>query len=409
MKKEQLTISPKRNDQGLPEGWTIQKLGKLGKVSSGTTPLREKHREYFQGGAIPWVKTTDLNNSIILTSEECITERALKETSLRIHPPDTLLVAMYGGFNQIGRTGLLGTAATTNQALSAIECNSEITDPRYLLAWLNGNVEAWRNFAGSSRKDPNITSKDVRDFPVNLPPLPEQRKIATILTAWDEAIQTARQLLENKQLRKKALMQQVLTGQTRLPGFKDAWREVKLGEIFRERKDKGFDHLPLLAITSSNGVVMRDTLEKKDTSNSDKSKYLRICPNDIGYNTMRMWQGVSGVSRYEGLISPAYTVLVPGKSVDVGFMSYLFKFTPMIHTFWRFSQGLVSDTLNCKYDSLRRIQVSIPHLAEQRAIAEILNAADEEIRLATEEIEALQEQKRGLMQELLTGKKRVSI
>ncbi|WP_211235291.1 restriction endonuclease subunit S [Runella zeae] len=215
---------------------------------------------------------------------------------------------------------------------------------------------------------------------------------------WDAAIQTTTTLLAALQKRKKGLMQQLLTP-------KPDWKEVRLGECFSERNETGFNHLPLLAITSSNGVVPRESIEKRDTSNEDKSKYLRICKGDIGYNTMRMWQGVSGVSQYEGIVSPAYTILIPRQEINV---SYLFKFSPMIHLFWRYSQGLVDDTLNCKYDSFRRIKINLPSLAEQIHIAAILNTADAELRQTEAYLEKLKTQKRGLMQQLLTGKVRVT-
>jgi type I restriction enzyme, S subunit len=149
----------------IPEEWEVKKIKDIAKISSGTTPLRSIP-EYHTRGNIFWVKTTDLNNSIILETEEKVTEKALLETSLRIYPQGTVLVAMYGGFNQIGRTGLLGIDATINQALSAITVDTKKTDQKFLLNWLNAKVGLWKTFAGSSRKDPNITSADVGDFPI---------------------------------------------------------------------------------------------------------------------------------------------------------------------------------------------------------------------------------------------------
>src|SRR5690606_17235021 len=112
------------------------------------------------------------------------------------------LIAMYGGFKQIGRTGLLKIEATINQALTAIR-PYESCDSKFLLEWFNFRVSYWRNFAGSSRKDPNITSKDVKDFPVVLPPLPEQQKIAAILSTWDEAIEKTQSLIDQLRQRNK--------------------------------------------------------------------------------------------------------------------------------------------------------------------------------------------------------------
>ena len=350
----------------------------------------------------------DLTNSKITETDELITETAIQETSCPILEPDTVLVAMYGGFNQIGRTGIMTFSGSINQAISSLSINKEKAIPNYVLYWLNANVILWRRFAASSRKDPNITKKDVEDFPILLPPLPEQRKIADILSTWDEAIAKTEQLLAALRQRKKALMQRLLTGQVRFPGFDGDWKEVKFGEVFAERVERGFDNLPLLSVTE-NGIVYRDDLERRDNSNEDKSKYLRICPGDIGYNTMRMWQGRSALSKYEGIVSPAYTVLIPKKNIDVRFMAYLFKFQPMIHTFYRYSQGLVSDTWSLKYDVFAKIHITIPDVEEQKRIAEVLELCDKEISQAQTYFEKLQQQKKGLMQRLLTGQVRVKV
>jgi hsdS specificity protein of type I restriction-modification system len=130
--------------------WTKSKLGEIYEVYSGNTPSRSDNRNY-QNGEIPWIKTTDLNNSIIFTNEEKISLYGAKK--LRILPKNSVLIAMYGGFNQIGRTGLLAYSATINQALAALLPVNEI-NPNFLLSFLNFKKESWRNVAASSRKDP---------------------------------------------------------------------------------------------------------------------------------------------------------------------------------------------------------------------------------------------------------------
>ena len=123
---------------------------------------------------------------------------------------------------------------------------------------------------------------------------------------------------------------------------------------------------------------------------------------------MRMWQGVSGVSVYEGIVSPAYTVLTPTEKVDSYFMGYLFKQPKTINLFWRYSQGLVDDTLSIKYKNLKRVCVCIPSdVEEQKAIAVVLKTIDKYFEFLQKEIVQLKNQKKGLMQLLLTGKVRV--
>ena len=122
---------------------------------------------------------------------------------------------------------------------------------------------------------------------------------------------------------------------------------------------------------------------------------------------MRMWQGRCALSSLEGIVSPAYTIIKPRNGVNPYYMEMLFKLPYMIYRFWTHSQGLVSDTLNCKFPSFCQVKVAIPCWAEQNTIAEILSVCDKEISLANKKLYTLQQQKKGLMQVLLTGKKRI--
>lgn len=155
----------------------IIRIKDVAKFSSGATPLRAENTKYFANGTIPWVKTLDLNNGIIEDTEEKITETALNETSCKKLPVGTVLVAMYGGFNQIGRTGILSIEAATNQALCAILPDRTKVLPEYLLLSLNSLREYWKIVAVSSRKDPNITKSDVENFPFYFPDLLKQAEI----------------------------------------------------------------------------------------------------------------------------------------------------------------------------------------------------------------------------------------
>ncbi len=164
----------------------------------------------------------------------------------------------------------------------------------------------------------------------------------------------------------------------------------------------------LLSITMANGVISQDEVGRRDSSTEDKSKYKLILPGDIGYNTMRMWQGVCGLSTLRGIISPAYTVVTPVASkIDARYAFHLFKSKRMIHDFERYSQGLTSDTWNLKYPTFSEIKVFIPDLAVQVAQARYLDALKEEVEVLERQAEALRSQKRGLMQKLLTGEWRL--
>lgn len=241
-----------------------------------------------------------------------------------------------------------------------------------------------------------------------LPPIEEQQKIAAILTTQDKVIELKEKRLAEKQRQKKYLMQQLLTGKKRLPGFNGAWKTDCLGKLFFERKETNCENIEMLAITGTQGIIPRKELDLKDNSSEDKSKYLRACVGDIGYNTMRMWQGVSAYSNYEGIVSPAYTILKPSSSINAKYFAYLFKMSEIVFLFYRFSQGLVDDTRNLKYENFKKIKVCYPpDMKEQTAIAEVLSAADREIELLQQDIEQEKRKKKALMQLLLTGIVRV--
>lgn len=254
----------------------------------------------------------------------------------------------------------------------------------------------------------NINQQALSTLRVPLPPLAEQRAMVEVLDASEDAVRAADELIERKVAYKKALAESFLTGRARFPGFGGAWCDFTLGELFDERTEASRSDLRLLSVTGNDGVVDRNTLVKRDTSSEDKSKYLRVCPGDVAYNTMRMWQGVFGVSTLEGIVSPAYTVCIPRTELVLPrFIEHFFKLPHTISLFKRFSQGLVDDTLNLKFHQFAQIRVTVPDLEEQSAIADILGEVDTEIALLRKQREVLNEQKKGLMQKLLTGEVRL--
>lgn len=241
-----------------------------------------------------------------------------------------------------------------------------------------------------------------------LPTPAEQKKIAEILTTQDKVIELKEKLLAEKQQQKKYLMQQLLTGKKRLMGFEGEWKKDNLGALFTERVETNCEHMELLAITGTQGVIPRSLLDLKDNSSEDKSKYLHICFGDIGYNTMRMWQGVSAYSNYEGIVSPAYTILKPKDEICAKYFSYLFKLPEIVFLFYRFSQGLVDDTRNLKYENFSKIKVKFPNdESEQEAISKVFEAVDKEIKLLQQNLVQEKQKKKALMQLLLTGIVRV--
>lgn len=184
----------------------------------------------------------------------------------------------------------------------------------------------------------------------------------------------------------------------------EEWENKKLGKLFAERNDVNCSDEQLLSITADRGVIPRAQIQGKDNSSEDKSKYKHISKGDIGYNTMRMWQGVSALSLYDGIVSPAYTVLKPSAQVNALCFSYFFKLTNMINVFYRHSQGLVDDTRSLKYEWFKSIAVSVPSLAEQEKIAEILRTQDKVIALQQKKIDELKRLKKVYLSKMFPKK-----
>ena len=382
----------------IPQEWEVATLGKLVSIASGESPSLFHLRNI---GKYPYIKVEDMNNCEKYQSFS----REFTDDERCAIPKGSIIFPKRG-------------AAITNNKVRIAECDLYM-DSNMMAITPNEHVcgnylyfkitdEKLFKIADTSTI-PQINNKHIIPYKICLPPIEEQRKIAEILGVWDEAIEKQSRLIEKLELHKRTLMQLLLTGRTRLPGFTTPWQKVKLGEIFKERNEMKCEHLPLLSITAERGVILQSESDKKDTSNDDKSKYKRICPNDIGYNTMRMWQGRSALSAMEGIVSPAYTIVTPKVGIDPLFISELIKQPRVVYNFWTHSQGLVGDTLNCKFHDFSQVKVAIPSLPEQKAIAEVLTVADKEIAIHRKKLDALRLQKRGLMQQLLTGKTRVRI
>jgi type I restriction enzyme S subunit len=359
---------------------------------------------------VPCIRVTDIVEGEIAKSDLITTSTKISQSYKRtILRKGDLVMALRGKIGSIAKiyNDLVGANLTRGVALISLKndyYNNYIK--QYISSSLSKGIFE-RRLNGSALQELSIGI--VRKTPIPLPPTYiEQKAIAKVLCLMDEAIKTNNRLIDEKELLKKWLTQNLLTGKKKLRGFNGEWKEFHLGDMFAERNERNTDELPLLSI-GQNGVYPQGESIKKDTSNADKSKYKKICIGDIGYNTMRMWQGRSALSTLEGIVSPAYTILKPRKNADALFFSYLFKTPKMVNLFWRNSQGLVGDTLNCKYKDFSIVKATLPLKDEQTAIAKILQAADKELDLLKAKTDKLKEQKKGMMQVLLTGKKRLKI
>lgn len=149
-----------------------------------------------------------------------------------------------------------------------------------------------------------------------------------------------------------------------------------MGDVLKERTERAKGEEELLSVTIANGVIRQADSEKRNIASEDKRNYKVVKKGDIPYNSMRMWQGAVGNSQYDGIVSPAYTILVPTDEANDKFFMELFKKENSLQRFKRWSQGLTSDTWNLKYPALSTMQFFIPSIKEQKRIANCLQELD---------------------------------
>lgn len=238
----------------------------------------------------------------------------------------------------------------------------------------------------------------VGNHKVWIPPLEIQKKIACVFDSLDILNESLSSILALKQTQRSALMQALLTSVSKTcPKF----RTRSLGELFAERKEPGKPGLPTLSVTMHDGLVDREDHGRRVASDLAPEQHLLAHKDDIVYNMMRMWQGVCGLAPYDGLVSPAYVVLRPLDGIDPFFASYLFKLPETIRLFHRYSQGLTNDRLRLYFEQFAEIKVTIPtDVEEQRRIARLLWAFDDQIQRAEAQIEAVKQTKTAICQEV---------
>lgn len=299
----------------------------------------------------------------------------------------------------------LNYKSVASTGYAQLRCKSCISNNKFIYQALHNkkfNNKVMLRCTGTSY--PAINSSELVTIPLRIPSLQEQERIANFLTKVDKIIEKQDEKVKNLEKYKKGIMQKIFSQEIR---FKDEngeeypeWEEKKLEQCFLERVEKNKPDLELLSVSISDGVKKRSEIESKDNSSDDKSNYKLVEQNDIVYNSMRMWQGASGVSEYKGIVSPAYTVLIPLDNVNSIYFSYLFKLENTINKFRKFSQGLTSDTWNLKYPLLKDIKVIVPCLNEQDKIARFLTRISLIIEEENNKLEELKQWKKGLLQQM---------
>ena len=258
-----------------------------------------------------------------------------------------------------------------------------------------------KNSQGMTSDTWNLKYPQIETIKVQIPSVSEQNIVSALFSVLDARIVAQAQLVESLKKYKRGLLSHLIA-QKKSFDTSGEWKTVKLGHIFKERTERAKGNETLLAVTISNGVQRRDEIDLKDNSSDDKSNYKCVYIGDIAYNTMRMWQGASGVSPYNGIVSPAYTIVTPIRPDlhNMTFWAYYFKYSPLVQTFQKFSQGLTSDTWNLKFPQFSEITVTMPPISEQDKIAECLSVFDEHCKCEDEKLQALLQVRTSLLQQL---------
>lgn len=261
---------------------------------------------------------------------------------------------------------------------------------------------------------PQLTAPQIANIQVLFPPLGEQRKIAEVLGVWDEAIEKQARLIEKLALRKRALMQRLLSAKLRLPGFSEPWKEHKIADLFSPINDTndGQEHIPMTISAKSGFISQKDKFDRVIAGDS-LQRYILLKKGDFAYNkgnsNLYEMGCIYHLNEESALVPFVYICFRSKGSVNIDFYSQFFinhgldRQLKKIITSGARGDGL----LNVDKKDFFALNVPYPTIEEQTAIAEVLTAADHEIELAKEKLERLRRQKRGLMQQLLTGKKRV--
>lgn len=402
----------------IPEEWEVKKICDFGKVITGNTPPTKDVDNY--GSTYMFVSPADITeNKYIKSSERKLSRKGFSLS--RIMPKDSVLFTCIG--STIGKCAIANEDLTSNQQINAIICNSNHNE-EFLYYELNRRSSRIKLIAGEQAV-PIINKSTFENIKILCPPLEEQIQICSVLQLWDTAIEKQSVLIEKLKLRKRALMQQLLTSKKRLPGFSGEWREVKLGDVSTILRNNTLSRDQL---NDNDGIVNNihygDVLIKYPSILDCQKEKLQYINNDISIHTDYIENGdiiMSDTAEDETVGRVCEVQNVGNKKILAGLHTMLIRphkelFAPYYLGYYLNSEAyhkqLIPLIQGIKVCSIGKFAVqntvlSIPSLKEQTAIASVLIKTDKEIELANEKLANLQSQKRGLMQQLLTGKKRI--
>lgn len=397
---------PKIRFKGFTDAWEQRKLGEVADIIGGGTPSTSID-EYWDGD-IDWYAPAEISDKIFVSSSERkITQEGYDNSSTKLLPIGTVLFTSRAG---IGKTAILRKKGCTNQGFQSIVPHENELDS-YFIYSRSEELKKYGETVGAGSTFVEVSGKQMANMNLLLPKsIEEQQKIGEYFSNLDHLITLHQRKCEQTKELKKFMLQKMFpkkgekNPEIRFPGFTDDWEQRKLGDVFDERSERASGNEELLSVTISNGVIRQIDSEKRNIASEDKSNYKVVKKGDVPYNSMRMWQGAVGTSDYDGIVSPAYTVLIPKNNCNGKFFMELFKKQPTLEIFKRWSQGLTSDTWNLKYPVLSTIPFMVPSVKEQEKIAEYFKSLDNLITLHQRKCEQLKELKKFMLQNMFPKK-----
>lgn len=390
----------------IPQEWEVKKLGEVGKLLSGLTYTPSN----IQSDGILVLRSSNIQNGV-LAFDDNVYVKVSSYTPVKAG--DILICVRNGSQNLIGKTALI-TQEAEGCAFGAFMAVFRSPISKYVFYLLGTELYRKYIFRNLGATINSINGSDLKKFRFPFPPLAEQRKIAEVLGVWDEAIEKQARLIEKLALRKRGLMQRLLSAKLRLPGFSEPWQKVNYSDILKEvRRTLIWDENELYDLISvrrrSGGVFHRESLYGHEI----KTKTLRpALDGDFLISKMQIVHGASGVvqKQLSGMkISGSYIALIAKdpKKLNINYFNLWSQMPMFYHQTFVSSYGVHIEKMTFDLDAFMSLSMNLPPIEEQNRIVEVISTATEEIELAKEKLEHLRRQKRGLMQQLLTGKKRI--
>lgn len=386
--------------KGFTDDWEQRKFTELGKLYYGKSAPKWS---VVEKGGTPCIRYGELYTKYSSKIDNVYSHTSIDKSKLKFSTGNELLIP------RVGEEPLDFAKHTSWLSIPNVAIGEMITvlktkeNPLFLANYLRAKYvfKFARLVEGGNVS--NLYFERYEDTNILIPSKNEQQNISKLILKIDKLITLQQRKMDNLSKIQKSLENNLfpdINHVRKLKASKNNWHTKKLNNIFNERK-KYDQYGQLLSVSMTKGVYPFNPSERKDNSSSNKSNYKVVRKGDIAYNSMRMWQGACGVSKYDGIVSPAYTVITPESNEDASFYYYYFKNNRMKFEFRRHSQGLTSDTWNLKFPLFKDITIEVPNNEkEQIRIRKLLDTLNEAIKHGNGRIRKLKLLKSFLLQKM---------